>query len=101
VTAGERCDIIVQSKFRNEIVMAQVVIRNIDDRVIERLKARAVAQRKSLEQSLRELLNEAARPDRSELIAALERIWAMAPSGKPGSNFPTAEQLIREDRDSR
>ena len=81
--------------------MAQVVIRNIDDRVFERLKARAAAQRKPLEQSLRELLTEAARPNRPELLAELERIRAMTPPRQPGSDYPTAEQLVREDRDSR
>lgn len=81
--------------------MGQVVIRHIDDRVIERLKARAAAQRKSLEQSLRDLLTEAARPSRAELLAEIERIRAMTPPRQPGVNYPTAEQLIREDRDSR
>ena len=81
--------------------MAQVVIRNIDDRVFERLKARAAAQRKPLEQSLREMLTEAARPNRPELLAELERIRAMTPPRQPGSDYPTAEQLVREDRDSR
>ena len=81
--------------------MAQVVIRNIDDRIFERLKARAAAQRKSLEQSLRELLTEAARPNHSELLAELGRIRAMTPPRQPGSDYPTAEQLVREDRDSR
>jgi plasmid stability protein len=83
------------------MIMAQVVIRNIDDRVFERLKARAVAQRKPLEQSLRELLTEAARPNRLELLAELERIRMMTPPRQPGSDYPTAEQLVREDRDSR
>jgi plasmid stability protein len=81
--------------------MGQVVIRNIDDRVIERLRARAVANRKSLEQSLRELLTEAARPSRAELVAELERIRAMIPPRKPGVIYPSAEQLVREDRDTR
>lgn len=81
--------------------MGQVVIRNIDDRVIETLKTKAAAQRKSLEQSLRELLTEAARPSRAELLAELDRIRAMTPPRKPGIQYPTAEQLIREDRDSR
>jgi antitoxin FitA len=81
--------------------MGQVVIRNIDDRVLERLKARAAAQRRSLEQSLRDLLTEAAKPDRAELLAELERIRAMTPAPKPGADYPSAEQLIREDRDSR
>ena len=56
--------------------MGQVIIRNIDDRVVERLKARAMAQRKSLEQS-------------------------MTPPHAPGMTYPTAEDLVREDRDTR
>jgi antitoxin FitA len=81
--------------------MAQVVIRNIDDRVIERLKLRAAAQHKSLEQCLREVLTEAAQPSRAELVAELERIRAMTPPRQPGVTYPTAEELIREDRDTR
>jgi antitoxin FitA len=81
--------------------VGQVVIRNIDDRVLERLKVRATAQRKSLEQSLRELLTEAARPSRAELLADIERIRAMTPRRRPGATYPTAEELIREDRDTR
>jgi antitoxin FitA len=81
--------------------MGQVVIRNIEDRVLDRLKARAMAQRKSLEQSLRDLLTEAAKPSRAELLAELERIRAMTPPRKPGMTYPTAEELIREDRDAR
>ena len=81
--------------------MGQVVIRNIDDRVLERLKVRAIAQRKSLEQSLRELLTEAARPSRAELLADIERIRAMTPPRSAGVTYPTADELIREDRDTR
>jgi plasmid stability protein len=81
--------------------MGQVVIRNLDDRVLARLKAQAAAQRKSLEQSLREILNDAARPNRAELLAEIHRIRAMTPSPAGGRPYPTAEQLIREDRDRR
>ena len=81
--------------------MAQVVIRNIEDRVIERLKLRAAAQHKSLEQCLREVLTEAARPNRAELLAELERIRAMTPPRQHGVKYPPAEELIREDRDTR
>jgi antitoxin FitA len=81
--------------------VGQVVIRNLDDRVLERLKARAAAQRKSLEQSLRELLTEATQPNRAEVIAEVERIRSMTSPAAPGIAYPTAEQLIREDRDSR
>jgi plasmid stability protein len=81
--------------------MGQVIIRNIDDRVIERLKARATAQRKSLESSLRELLTQVAVPDRTELLAELRRIRAMSPPRKIGATYPTAEELVRQDRDRR
>jgi len=81
--------------------VGQVIIRNVEDRVLERLRARAIAQRKSLEQSLRDLLTEAAKPSRAELLADLERIRAMTPPPKPGVIYPTAEELIREDRDTR
>ncbi len=81
--------------------MGQVVIRNIDDLVLERLKARAAEQHKSLEQSLRELLTQAAKPSRSELIAEVDRIRAMTPPRKPGAHYPSAEEMVREDRDSR
>lgn len=81
--------------------MAQLVIRNIDDLIVERLRARAAAQRKSLEQSLRELLAEAAKPSRAELLSEARRIRAMTPARKNKPRFPTAEELIREDRDAR
>jgi plasmid stability protein len=81
--------------------MGQVVIRNLDDAVLEKLKARAAGQRKSLEQSLRELLTEAAKPSRAELLAEVDRIRAMTPPRQPGKRYPTAEELVRQSRDSR
>lgn len=81
--------------------MAQVVVRNIEDRVLERLKERAASQHKSLEQSLRELMTEAAKPNPAELLALAERIRRMSPPPPKDAGFPTAEEMIREDRDSR
>ena len=81
--------------------MGQVVIRNIDDRVLERLKARARAQQKSLEQSLRDLLSQAVQPDRTELVREAERIRSMSPRPKKNAVYATAEELIREDRNAR
>ena len=81
--------------------MGQVVIRNIDDEVLERLKRRAAAQHKSLEQCLREVLSDAAKPSRAELLAEVERIRTAIASRNAGKTFPTAEEMIREDRDSR
>lgn len=79
--------------------MPQVLIRNIDERVMERLRARAAERRQSLEQTLREVLAEAAKPSRAERIDEMRRIRAMSPMLPPGA--PSAEELIREDRDSR
>ena len=81
--------------------MGQVIIRNLDDRVLNRLKLRAIEQRKSLEQSLRELLTEAAKPSPAELLADLERIRAMTPPHLPGAVYPMTEELIRTDRHGR
>ena len=80
--------------------MAQVVIRNIEDRVLERLRGRAASQHKSLEQSLREILVEAAKPHPADLLAEAERIRALS-KPRSSADFPTAEEMIREARDSR
>lgn len=78
--------------------MAQVVIRNIDDVVVDRLKARAAAERKSLEQKLREVLAEAARPVPADVASELARCRAMSPPVPPSG--PLAEDIVREIRDA-
>ncbi len=78
--------------------MAQVVIRNIDDVVVERLKARAAAERKSLEQKLREVLAEAARPVPADVASELARCRAMSPPVLSGA--PLVEDIVREIRDA-
>jgi hypothetical protein len=47
-----------------DLVMAQVLVRNLPDDVVARLKARATRARHSLEQELRNILIDAARPGR-------------------------------------
>jgi plasmid stability protein len=78
--------------------LAQVVIRNIDDVVVERLRARAAAERKSLEQKLREVLADAARPLPADVLAELARCRAMSPPAPAGA--PLAEDIVRELRDT-
>ena len=75
--------------------MAQVIVRNLPDDVVSRLKARAARQKRSLEQELREILREAARPSRDEMIADIDRIRAMTPRKLQSDST----DLIREDRD--
>ena len=48
--------------------MGQIIVRNLDDRVIERLKARARDKGQSLEQTVREELDKATKPGRDSLM---------------------------------
>ena len=61
--------------------MGQILIRGVDDTVIVLLKERAAKHGRSLEAELRQVLTEAARPSRADLIKELERIRAMTPPG--------------------
>ena len=76
--------------------MAQMIVRNIDDGVAERFKARAKAEGKSAEQLLRELVETAARPDIAEILGDLDAIRETT-RGRPVVDPVTS---IREDRDS-
>ena len=75
--------------------MAQVVIRNIDDDAIRRLKSRAARKGVSLERELRTILTEAARVDRAgfgERAAAFRRKLAHR-------RHSDSTALIRKDRE--
>ena len=78
--------------------MGQVLIRNIDDYVLKRLKKQAADQGLSLEESLRQALAQLVRPSKDELIAEMRRIRAMSPVR---TEPPFAEHLVREGRDER
>ncbi len=75
--------------------MAQVIIRNLPDDVVARLKVRARQRKHSLEQELREILQEASQPSREEIIADIDQIRAMTPQKLQSSST----DLIREDRE--
>ena len=77
--------------------MANLTIRNLDDKVVERLKKRAKDNGRSLEAELRELLKQAAnRKSPKELLALADRIAAMTPAGVKQTD---SAELLREDRD--
>jgi len=76
--------------------MAQLLIRNLEDDVVTALKKRAAAEGKSLEQSLRDLLQEAVLPEVARRLAIIDRIRAMGPESKRQSD---STKMIREDRD--
>ncbi len=77
--------------------MANLTIRNLDDEVVAKLKARAKAHHRSLEAELRVLLSEAAaRPSREEFLKAADRIAAMTPDVEQTDST----EIIREFRDT-
>ncbi len=74
--------------------MGQVIVRNLDDSVLLRLKQMAQRDSKSLEQFLRDQLSETAMRDREGFF---EFARGMRERCKPIDIDPT--DLIREDRD--
>jgi antitoxin FitA len=76
--------------------MGQVLVRNLDDLVIETLRRRAERHGRSLEQELRVVLTEAAAPTTAERLALVDEIRAMTPS-----RLSDSTPLIRDDRDER
>jgi len=81
--------------------MGQVIVRNLDDAVIETHRRRAKARGVSLEQELRDVLGRAARPTKEELLREMREIAAMTPELPPGQQRTPGWMLIREDRDNR
>lgn len=75
--------------------MAQVLVRNIDEKVISALKRKAELQGRSLEQMLRETLSEAARLTPAERLDVARRLRAMTP---PAAGQSDSVDLLREDR---
>ena len=56
--------------------MGQVLVRNLDDRVIESLKTKAELKGRSLEQELRDVLTNAAPLTPSEKVALFHKLRA-------------------------
>lgn len=75
--------------------MGSMVIRNIPDDVLARLKENARIAGKSTEQLAREALAEKAKPSREEIIRRMDEIRAMS---KPASGQRIIDE-IRWDRD--
>lgn len=79
--------------------MAKLTVRDLEDDVVARLKARALDHGRSLEAELRAILREAAAaPSPKELKAIAERITALTPAQRRQSD---STKRIRADRDRR
>jgi len=76
--------------------MAQVLVRQLNDKVIERLKIRAKEHGRSLQSEVKTILEEAV-PDYE---AAWKRITKFRKTlKKSGRTFSDSATLMREDRD--
>jgi antitoxin FitA len=77
--------------------MGQVLVRNLDDHVIEQLKHKAEIKGHSLEQELRDVITAAAPLTADEKVALARRLRAMSPS--PPLQHVDVRAAIRSGRD--
>lgn len=77
--------------------VAQVIVRNLDERVVKALKARAALHGQSLEQELRDILTQACGLAGADRVALANRIRAL----QSHSLDSGSEALIRQDRNRR
>jgi plasmid stability protein len=75
--------------------MAQIIVRNLDDAVVDRLKARARTNDRSLEAEVRLILEQSAKVD---LVQARQIVMERRKKLQ-GREFVDSVDLIREDRD--
>ena len=74
--------------------MDQILV-TLDDHIIDRLKARAVREKSSLEEVVHQILMDAAKPSKEEVWAEIDRIRDRQPKSTMDSTA-----LIRAWRDS-
>ncbi len=75
--------------------MRRLTIRNVDEKVYQRLKDRARISRRSLEAEVRAILDQAVLPERSEVSRRAAAMRARLAARYTGD----ATAAIREDRD--
>jgi plasmid stability protein len=81
-----------------ESAVAQVIVRNLEQAVVDRLKQRAKLKGCSLEQELRRVITEASKATPEEKVAISRRLRAMTPKGVKQVDSAI---LLREERDRR
>lgn len=79
--------------------MPQVLVRDIDPAVIEKLKARARQNGRSLEGELRQILRQAAEESIKEDIETIQADIARIRALFAGRTFSDSVNLLREDRE--
>ena len=80
--------------------MGQMVVRQLDDAKLARLRARAKAERTSVEALARDAIHQAAMPTAEEKLAIARKMQAWSRKAMvPGVKQTPGWELIREDRD--
>ncbi len=77
--------------------MAQVLVRNLDEKVVVRLKKRAAHRGRSLQAEVKMILEEAAEEEATDFWKAADQIRDQL--RRTGRTFSDSAALIREDRD--
>ena len=77
--------------------MAQVLVRNLTEKVVRQLKKRAEQRGRSLQAEVKLILEEAAQQDNEEFWKAADSIRERL--RRTGRKFSDSAELVREDRD--
>ncbi len=80
--------------------MAEIVVRDVDDAVVEKLRERAEAAGRSLEAEVKVILAREANSGKVDMETA-HRLAGEFRARFKGRKLPDSAELIREDRDSR
>lgn len=74
--------------------MGQVLVRNLHTEVVRKLKLRAKQHRRSLQEELKEILEDAARQNAKDVQAKVNQVRKLF----AGRKFGDSSELIRQDR---
>lgn len=74
--------------------MGQVLVRNLSTAVVRKLKIRAQQHRRSLQEELKDILEQAARQNAKDVQAKVNQVRKLF----AGRNFSDSSDLIRQDR---
>jgi plasmid stability protein len=74
--------------------VAQVLVRNLNAKVVSKLKARARQHRRSLQEELKEILEQAAGQNSNDVLAKVNEVRQLF----AGRKFGDSSALIRKDR---
>jgi plasmid stability protein len=80
--------------------VTNILVRNVDDAILARLKKMAKAAGKSVNELAREALRAAAQPSKAEVWAEADRLRESI-RRRVGHELPDSTPGIREDRDTR